>query len=291
MRTVINLCLLNLAIADLAFLLTCPPFTAYQMHSGEWSLGDAACKVWHYLLNVTVYVTIYTLVLIAIIRYMAICHGLQTMQFRTKSNMIYSIAIIWIVFLLLNIPVIFVHGLTEYESMSICEIHSDIAGQKLYSTFFTFAYVLPLAVIATSSTAAIYHLKKHSPDSEQRQTFDNDSNEQASKILILVVVFFAVLWLPLHLHLLVAYFGHISTSQFYQSLSLVWHCMAYSNSCVNPIIYNFASKEFRDAFREKLCCKTAAATKESSGPTHGMRSSSRRPSRATMMEMQNTEEN
>ena len=31
---------------------------------------------------------------------------------------------------------------------------------------------------------------------------------------------------------------------------MLWNCLAYFNSCVNPIIYNRTSKEFRDAFLE-----------------------------------------
>lgn len=32
-------------------------------------------------------------------------------------------------------------------------------------------------------------------------------------------------------------------------MSIIWQCLAYSNSCVNPVIYNHTSKDFRDAFR------------------------------------------
>lgn len=69
MRTVTNLLLLNLAFADLTFLLICPPFTAYSFATMRWPFGNVVCKMMHYLLNVTVYVTIYTLVLISVIRY------------------------------------------------------------------------------------------------------------------------------------------------------------------------------------------------------------------------------
>ena len=35
----------------------------------RWPFGDIACRLMHYLINVTAYVTVYTLVLISVIRY------------------------------------------------------------------------------------------------------------------------------------------------------------------------------------------------------------------------------
>jgi len=63
MRTVTNILLLNLAAADLAFVLLIPPFTAYEYVAGElptssWALGGTVCKLLHYLVNVTAYVTV-----------------------------------------------------------------------------------------------------------------------------------------------------------------------------------------------------------------------------------------
>ena len=39
-------------------------------------------------------------------------------------------------------------------------------------------------------------------------------------------------------------------------MSVLFRTLSYSNSCVNPIIYNHTSKDFRDAFKHaiKRCC-------------------------------------
>jgi len=47
MQTVTNLLLLNLAVADLAFVVVVPPFTAYQMAVEWWPFGDVACRLLH----------------------------------------------------------------------------------------------------------------------------------------------------------------------------------------------------------------------------------------------------
>jgi hypothetical protein len=67
--SVTTLLLLNLAIADLLFLFICVPFTAYKFHSIGWSFGNLACQLVQFSLYVSVYVTIYTLVAISVLRY------------------------------------------------------------------------------------------------------------------------------------------------------------------------------------------------------------------------------
>lgn len=63
-----NFLLLNLAIADISFLLMCGPLTAYKYAAPSWGFGDFACKLWQYFLYWTTYVTVYTLVAISALR-------------------------------------------------------------------------------------------------------------------------------------------------------------------------------------------------------------------------------
>jgi len=37
-----------------------------------------------------------------------------------------------------------------------------------------------------------------------------------------------------------------------QVLQVIWHCLMYCNSCVNPFIYNHASQDFRNGFRDVM---------------------------------------
>ena len=51
-RSPTNILLLNLAVADLAFLVVCVPFTGVKYAASSWPLGETACRVANYLLYV-----------------------------------------------------------------------------------------------------------------------------------------------------------------------------------------------------------------------------------------------
>ena len=259
MRTVTNLLLLNLAFADLSFVTICPPFTAYQFATYQWPFGNIACKLMHYLLNVTAYVTVYTLVLISVIRYMTIVHNARTMRFRTRTNIVLMIIAIWVCMCAVNIPILLSYGVQllnpdDPSEGTVCENWGIEVGQRLYATFFCFAYILPLAMVAKFSIFILRHIKKQRTCMLDKRTRSQNKKRQASRLIILVVVIFAIFWLPVHIHLLVAYFGSIPNNPVYNTISVLWNVLAYFNSCVNPIIYNYASKDFRNGFRDAVCC-------------------------------------
>ena len=64
--------ILNLAVADLLFVIFCIPFTATDYVLNEWLFGLLVCQAVQYLIYVTSYVSIYTLILMSIDRFLAV---------------------------------------------------------------------------------------------------------------------------------------------------------------------------------------------------------------------------
>jgi len=72
MRSTTNVLILNLAFADLLFIIFCIPFTATDYVYNEWRFGLILCQAVQYLIYVTTYVSIYTLILMSIDRFLAV---------------------------------------------------------------------------------------------------------------------------------------------------------------------------------------------------------------------------
>ena len=60
MRSTTNLLIINLAIADLLFIVFCVPFTAWDYAFPFWPFGNVWCKIVQYLIVVCAYASIYT---------------------------------------------------------------------------------------------------------------------------------------------------------------------------------------------------------------------------------------
>ena len=268
MRSATNLLLLNLALADLLFVIVLPPITAYANSVRHWSFGPLICKLMHYFVNVSVYVTVYSLVIIAFIRYLTIVHSQRTLRIRAPINVLYMMLGLWLAMLVVNIPVLFIYSALpeapEYPAYSTwaCTTATITVARNVAIVNFVFSYVLPLFVILLFSLAILRFIRKQRPqclDSEA-QTRGHNRKRQASRILVIVIALFALLWLPVHVHLIVTHIfyesRHVETN-WYELFRAVFHILAYSNSCINPLVYNFVSKDFRDGFSDVVMCRRA----------------------------------
>lgn len=125
MRSTTNMLIINLAIADLLFVIFCVPFTAIDYVADEWPLGNAWCKIVQYLIIVTALASIYTLVLMSLDRFLAVVYPISSRSLRNERNALKAITILWLLILSTAIPVIFAHGVvvsTSEQLKNLCTI-------------------------------------------------------------------------------------------------------------------------------------------------------------------------
>lgn len=78
---------------------------------------------------------------------------------------------------------------------------------------------------------------------------------QTAQTVLLVVAVFLLSWLPHHIITMWAEFGHFPLNNISFTFRIISHCLAYGNSCINPILYAFLSENFRKACRQVFTCR------------------------------------
>jgi len=73
--------------------------------------------------------------------------------------------------------------------------------------------------------------------------------------VLLVVAVFLLSWLPHHIITVWAECGHLPLNNISFTFRIISHCLAYGNSCINPILYAFLSENFRKACQQAFHCK------------------------------------
>ncbi|KAF4076761.1 hypothetical protein AMELA_G00218830 [Ameiurus melas] len=96
-----------------------------------------------------------------------------------------------------------------------------------------------------------------------------------AQTVLVVVVVFCLSWLPHHIVHLWVEFGSFPLNQASFTFRVIAHCLAYSNSSVNPIIYAFLSENFRKAYKQVFKCQSKGGSP--SNNVKGVRSKAEMP--------------
>lgn len=150
-RSTTNLFILNLSIADLAYLLFCIPFQATVYALPTWVLGAFICKFIHYFFTVSMLVSIFTLAAMSVDRYVAIVHSRRSSSLRVSRNALLGVGCIWALSIAMASPVAYHQRLfhRDVSNQTFCwEEWPNQRHKKAYVVCtFVFGYVLPLLLI------------------------------------------------------------------------------------------------------------------------------------------------
>ncbi|XP_067936665.1 allatostatin-A receptor-like [Watersipora subatra] len=267
MKTSTNYLVLNLAIADLLFVIICVPFTAVKYATPVWIFGEAWCSIYNYMAYVCAWASVYTLVFMSLDRCLAIVFAMRLRGHNKTRTTIIAIVIMWVVVLLSNIPALYFFGEHEYyfgndtiRKTCLPKEQDGPAKRTFHFSYFVFGFMLPVVVIAALYSVLIASLVSQ-PMSAGSKSSAKKITKRVTVMVIIVVVVFIICWLPLHTILVLSELGMYPFSRGSVLLLVCCNSLAYANSCMNPLLYTISSTTFREAFIDFLCCKSRRKNK------------------------------
>ncbi|XP_068452326.1 KISS1 receptor b [Clinocottus analis] len=259
MKTVTNFYIVNLATTDILFLVCCVPFTATLYPLPSWVFGEFMCRLVNYLQQVTAQATCITLSAMSVDRCYVTVYPLQSLRRRTPRMALAVSVSIWIGSLLLSIPVAVYQRLEAgdwFGPQTYCsEVFPSARLQRAFIVYsFLAVYLLPLLTI---TACYAFMLKRMGQASVNPVDGGYQLQAQAgraaavrarvSRMVVVMVALFLVCWGPIQVCILLQTFG--LRSYVLYKLRIWGHCMSYSNSSVNPLVYAFLGNNFQKAFR------------------------------------------
>ena len=257
MRKPINFLIVNMAMSDLLIPIFLIPRNIQRLYTNYWliggPLGQALCKLAPFLPDVSLTVSIQSLVLIAVDRFGAVVYPLRSPLISSKLRPFFILAT-WIVALAINSPFLFAVKLVEYPGRLECTLHwKEAFGESSsfenysVSSLVTFVFI-PLLLIATLYITTYVKLKSQKIPGEQSANAGQQRQQRESNVLkmaIAIVLGFGVCMLPLAIFWLLLFFVSDIRSCGFEYFSFVAVLMSRINGAMNPCICFIFSRNYR----------------------------------------------
>ncbi|XP_063348084.1 mu-type opioid receptor isoform X2 [Pelmatolapia mariae] len=253
MKTATNIYIFNLALAD-ALVTSTLPFQSVNYLMGTWPFGDVLCKMVMSIDYYNMFTSIFTLTTMSIDRYVAVCHPVKALDFRTPRNAKIVNVCNWILSSAIGLPVMFMASTTVTLNTGIVDCKLNFPHPAWYwdtllkICVFIFAFIMPVLIITVCYGLMILRLKSVRMLSGSQE---KDRNlRRITRMVLVVVAVFIVCWTPIHIFVIISALITIPNSTFQ---TITWHfCIAlgYTNSSLNPILYGYLDENFKRCFRE-----------------------------------------
>ena len=264
-RNLTSFLFVNMAVADLMVAVFQMPvsITHFYVYGNSDFIQVFNCRFLYYAFYVSTTASISCLTVMAFDRYFAVVHPFKrSIWFRTPKIIT---PIIWIssAALMTIVPVAFklVKGKCRIEPSLLL---------PFYVYFFVVGFLLPLAVISVLYTQVALKLWFHEVPVDHNVTESQREQEIPKKkvirMLIIVVVVFAVCWLPIHVYQMHEglAFGLGGLGAMWDPYIFIYICYWFSqaNSAINPWLYIGLNGKVKVAFKNMILCRHEEITRQ-----------------------------
>ncbi|XP_035510667.1 G-protein coupled estrogen receptor 1 [Dicentrarchus labrax] len=245
--TIPDLYFVNLAVADL-ILVADSLIEVFNLNEKYYDYA-VLCTFMSLFLQVNMYSSIFFLTWMSFDRYIALASSMSSSPLRTMQHAKLSCGLIWMASILATLL-----PFTIVQTQHRGEVHFCFANVfEIQWLEVTIGFLVPFSIIGLCYSLIgriLMRAQKHRGLWPRRQ--------KALRMIVVVVLVFFICWLPENVFISIQLLqGTADPSQ--RTATTLWHdypltghivnLAAFSNSCLNPIIYSFLGETFRDKLR------------------------------------------
>ncbi|XP_041112503.1 nociceptin receptor [Polyodon spathula] len=253
MKTATNIYIFNLALADFLVLITLP-FQGTDVFLGSWPFGKLLCKIVIAIDYYNMFTSTFTLTMMSVDRYIAVCHPVKALDMRTPHKAKVVNICIWALASVIGIPAMVMGDIEEdpYGTAVECAVvlpqPCSFCDAVFGTCVFIFSFIIPVAIITVCYTLMVKRLKSVRVLSGSKEK--DRMLRRITRMVLIVVAVFVVCWTPIQIMVLVRALGHNLHNEL--TVSLMHFCIAlgYVNSSLNPVLYAFLDENFKRCFKE-----------------------------------------
>ncbi|KAL2096638.1 hypothetical protein ACEWY4_008786 [Coilia grayii] len=258
----VNLFMLNLNVSDLMLICSLPFRASYYINNSNWIFGDAICRIMSYIFYVNMYGSVYFLMALSVIRYVAIN---KPYTYKRQQNYRYSWLVclsIWLLVSLASVPQLFSRtqpaNSNTMRCLELLEPSPDLLNTFIIMNYgaLLLGFLMPLLVILVCYMFVVHRLLRQNRAQANRHQY-----KKIFSLIIIVLVIFLACFLPYHVARSIFLQTewdvcvHGSTSCRYirgvRKAAVITHCLASANSCLDPLLYFFVGENFRNFWRRQ----------------------------------------
>ncbi|XP_077861904.1 somatostatin receptor type 5-like [Saccoglossus kowalevskii] len=263
-KHVLTIYILNLAIADLLFMLTLP-IMARSVASRTWTYGHVLCKFVRGFDGMNQFTGIFILTAMSVDRYIAVVHPMTGKlhpmtgkRIRTlKRTKIINI-LLWTMSFLTSLPLwIFATVVDDGNDRFSCLVEwpNMIISRVFVISAFVIGFACPMLLIAACYFRLCLHLFRIQKSASRLPVapYIRKGSRQLSILVSVIVVSFAMCWLPFYITTFIALTLPEGRPAFPFLVGYVFALfLSYVNSCLNPLIYWCLGASFRKSVKGML---------------------------------------
>ncbi len=254
----VNLLMVNLLVSDLMLVSSLPLRVSYYVRNSHWIFGNVACRIISYVYYLNMYSSVYFLVALNILRYLALVRPYLYIRIQTHYVAGIVCALIWLFMGLACCPLLFTKIKDQDQNSFRClELAEDNVDTLLLINNVTFpvGFVLPLVVVIFCSVFVAKNLLRPSPALGRTRP----CRKKACALVIISLGIFLVCFLPYHVvrTIFLTTEKRVQMSEYKDSCdfilvvrkaAVITHCLCTANSCLDPILFFFVGENSRSFF-------------------------------------------